>query len=466
MAITTDSGGTPVSGNAGRAWASVSTMEQLRERLQVDLFQARAALFREGEGFARSVAFMGLLGSPQDAMAVVHVAGTAGKGTVAYEIEAGLRALGLRTGLHVSPHVYDLRERWQLDGALPSESATVELFNTVAPAIRDLTATEHGQPTFYEVTLGMAFTLFARSSLDVAVVETGLGGLYDTTNTVTRRDKIAVITRIDFDHESVLGPDLGSIARQKAGILPRDGVAFAAEPLDPVVRSVLDEEAAALGCRLTYTTTSPADGAARHVGENLALSTAVVSEVARRREIDVADPFVLEAALSAKPPGRFEQYSGPGGRLAVLDGAHNPVKLAALIDRLETDLGGGGVAWVFGCRRDKKMREMVATLAGRGEPLYFTQFEVAAGDVPADVSVPAAELATAARASLATGLVADAPAVEEAVERAIAAQRRVVVTGSFGLLARARATLLAAGWSAGGPAGGPAGWSAGGPTGS
>lgn len=415
-------------------------------RLRVDLFQARESLFRDGDGFARAEAFMAGIGSPQERVPVVHVAGTAGKGSTAYAIAAGLRTLGLRTGLHVSPDVYDLRERWQVDGDLGSEEEAVELFNAVTPMISTLAASVHGPPTFFEVTVGMSFLRFARADCDIAVVETGLGGLYDATNTISRVDKIAVLTRIGFDHEAVLGNDLYSIALQKAGIFPVGGTAFAAATADSEVSRAFDETARIRGCQLHYC--RPVDGDRRPVAqrENTAVALATVGEVARRWGIIVDITSANYAVVGATAPGRFELLEGPARRIAVLDGAHNPLKLGALIERIDQELDAPTVFWIFGCRRDKKANAMVTQLLARGGPVRFVQFQVSAGDVPADVSAAPAELEALAREINPAADAKTSVTLGAAVDEALHAGLTIVITGSFHLLALVKPLLNAAGW--------------------
>jgi dihydrofolate synthase/folylpolyglutamate synthase len=414
-----------------------NSLDEVLSFLQVDLQQAPEVLFRAGIGFGHSVLLLSKLGDPQEAVPVVHIAGTAGKGSVAYALASALSALGLRVGLHVSPHVYDVRERFQVDGRLATAGETVELLRSVLTGIRSLDPEDRGSSTFFEATVAMAFVHFLSKRCDIAVVETGLGGLYDTTNVVRRSDKLGVITRIGIDHERVLGGDLPTIANQKAGILPLGGEAVVlsqpAEGVNAAIRRVAQERR----CRIHFVHPPPRRDNAAHLVENQALVRRAL-QVLEGRGV-VSNPLSIELDLRLAMPGRFERLNF-ARKTVLLDGAHNPVKLEALIDRLRVEFPNQQAAWVFGCRPDKKVLEMLRVLARTGEPVCFVQFEIAAGDVPGGLSVPVDELCSA---SSAIGLDARrASSLEEAADFLLGSDENVgVAVGSFSLLSQLRPVL-------------------------
>jgi dihydrofolate synthase / folylpolyglutamate synthase len=157
----------------------------------------------------------------RDALRAVHVAGTAGKGSVTAFVASILTVHGFKVGAYLSPHAYSVLERFQLDGQPVAAEVAARQLADIAPMVATMDAYSGDQPSFFEVTTALAFQIFAAASVDYAVIETGLGGLLDATNTISRSDKIAVITTIGLDHTDVLGPTLQEIAMQKAGILPR-----------------------------------------------------------------------------------------------------------------------------------------------------------------------------------------------------------------------------------------------------
>ena len=167
------------------------------------------------------------LDDPQNALRIVHVTGTKGKGSTASLISSALTASGLRTGLFTSPHLHRLEERFVVDGELMQSRELVELLGRVMPAVErvdgDIRHPMERLLTFFEITTAMGLVYFAEQGADAAVLEVGLGGRLDSTNVV--RPRVSVITSISFDHTRLLGSTLESIAREKAGIVKRGGLA-------------------------------------------------------------------------------------------------------------------------------------------------------------------------------------------------------------------------------------------------
>lgn len=158
--------------------------------------------------------FLAALDNPQDQFRSIHIAGTNGKGSTSHMIAAILQASGLKTGLYTSPHYKDFRERVKIDGHLVPESYVLDFVN------RNYTTIQEIQPSYFELTVALAFAYFADQAVDVAVIETGLGGRLDSTNVI--RPLLSVITNIGYDHQDVLGDTLAQIAGEKAGIIKPD----------------------------------------------------------------------------------------------------------------------------------------------------------------------------------------------------------------------------------------------------
>ncbi|MEM1214346.1 MAG: folylpolyglutamate synthase/dihydrofolate synthase family protein [Bacteroidota bacterium] len=163
-------------------------------------------------------ALLAVLNHPERRFASIHVGGTNGKGSVSHLLSAALQAAGYRVGLYTSPHYRDFRERIKIDGQLVDEQFVVDFVAQLRPALADI------QPSFFEITVAMAFQAFAQRSVDIAVVEVGLGGRLDSTNVLL--PELSVITNISLDHQQMLGDSLPEIASEKAGII---------KPATPVV---------------------------------------------------------------------------------------------------------------------------------------------------------------------------------------------------------------------------------------
>lgn len=175
------------------------------------------------------------LGNPHKKFRSIHVAGTNGKGSVSHMIAAVLQSAGYRTGLYTSPHLKDFRERIKVNGDICSEDFIVGIVDRLKPLIEKI------KPSFFEITVAMAFAYFASMEVDVAVIEVGLGGRLDSTNIIT--PEISVITNIGWDHMDLLGDSLEKIAYEKAGIIKESVPVVIGETL-PVTKPVFERVAA------------------------------------------------------------------------------------------------------------------------------------------------------------------------------------------------------------------------------
>jgi dihydrofolate synthase/folylpolyglutamate synthase len=330
-----------------------------------------------------------LLDHPDRAFRSIIVAGTNGKGSVTAMIERGLRAAGYRTGRYTSPHLVQLEERFAIDGV---SVAPVEL----DAAIERLRAASAGLPapaSYFEATTAIAFDLFRRARVDVALLEVGLGGRLDATNVV--EPVAAAITLVDFDHQEYLGGTLEAIAAEKAAVVkPGMLVVLGANP--PVVDAVVAARCAAQHARLvravdgTSATPTVHDGLTildlatpvrRYSGMRLALrgthqvqnaTTAVrlLEQLHADTLFAVPEHAIRLAVETVEWPGRLELMRR--GRVDVLiDGAHNPSGARALASYV-SDTYGRRVPMVVGVMRDKQIDAMLEALGPVASPFVFT----------------------------------------------------------------------------------------------
>jgi len=191
----------------------MTTKEALDRLLSIPMFQqVGGAAYNPGT--ERMEAFCRFLGQPQEKFRTIHVAGTNGKGSVSHMTAALLTECGLRTGLYTSPHIRHVGERVRVDGTAMNEEQIADFMERATPFI------DRHNPSFFEVTTAMAFDRFAREGVDVAVIETGLGGRLDATNVIS--PLLSVITNISLDHTAILGDTVMAIAIEKAGIIKPD----------------------------------------------------------------------------------------------------------------------------------------------------------------------------------------------------------------------------------------------------
>ena len=194
-------------------------------------------------GLERVAEFCRGLGNPQNDYLTIHVAGTNGKGSTSHMLASILQKAGYRVGLFTSPHLRDFRERMRVDGQMISERRVVEFVEREKERMKSLGL------SFFEITTAMAFKFFAESDVEVAVIETGLGGRLDATNIIT--PVLSVVTNIGLDHTDLLGNTLAQVAREKAGIIKRDVPIVLGEASDEY-NKVFEERAALLSAPLIY----------------------------------------------------------------------------------------------------------------------------------------------------------------------------------------------------------------------
>jgi dihydrofolate synthase/folylpolyglutamate synthase len=199
------------------------------------------AAFKKDLG--NTLAFCAHLGNPETKFPSVHIAGTNGKGSVAHMLAAIYSARGLKTGLYTSPHYRDFRERIKIDGQYIPQRAVVEFVK------KHRTFSEALKPSFFEWTVALAFDFFAREKVDIAIIETGLGGRLDSTNVIT--PLLSVITNIGYDHMNMLGDTLPLIAGEKAGII-KQGIPVVIGETHPETKPVFDKKATEMQAPIVY----------------------------------------------------------------------------------------------------------------------------------------------------------------------------------------------------------------------
>ncbi len=174
------------------------------------------------------------LDNPQKKIKTIHIAGTNGKGSVSHMLASVLQTAGLKTGLYTSPHLKDFRERIKINGEMVSEDFVISFTENITPLIEEI------EPSFFEITVAMAFEYFKQQQVDVAIIETGLGGRLDSTNIIT--PELCVITNIGWDHMNLLGDSLEKIAFEKAGIIKK-GIPVVIGEVMPETQSVFEQTA-------------------------------------------------------------------------------------------------------------------------------------------------------------------------------------------------------------------------------
>ncbi|MCG5432479.1 bifunctional folylpolyglutamate synthase/dihydrofolate synthase [Mycobacterium sp. MYCO198283] len=425
------------------------TPDEIAALLQVEhLLDARWPETKIEPSLTRIAALMELLGSPQRSYPAIHIAGTNGKTSVARMVDALLTALHRRTGRTTSPHLQSAVERIAIDGSPISPARYVEVYRELEPfvALVDEQSQAGGGPAMskFEVLTAMAFAAFADAPVDIAVVEVGLGGRWDATNVVDA--PVAVITPIGLDHTEYLGPDVASIAGEKAGIIKRaadglvpvDTVAVIARQ-QPAAMEVLlrraveadaavareDSEFAVLGRQVAVggqllqlqglggvypEIFLPLHG--EHQAHNAVVALAAVEAffgAGAARQLDADAVRAGFAAVSS--PGRLERVrTAPS---VFVDAAHNPAGARALADALRSEFDFRMLVGVVAVLADKDVSGILAAL----EPV-FDHVVVTANGSPRALEVDV--LADLAAEQFGQERVVTAATLPDAIETAIA----------------------------------------------
>lgn len=302
-------------------------------------------VFGVKEGLERIKALATALGEPQRAYRTIHVAGTNGKGSVCAMLSEMLRAQGFRTGLFTSPHLESYCERIKVDGVQISAEDFTEMLRRVKAC--------NVHATHFEVLTAAAFLYFKTRAVDVAVIEVGLGGLYDSTNIIV--PELSIITNVALDHENILG-DLEGIARNKAGII---------KPTVPTVTGatgkpleIIRATAAALRSEL-FEVTQPAEVSLSLRGDFQRLNAAIAIKAAE--VLGLSREAIEKGLANVEWAGRFEIVETTSG-VVVIDGAHNPHGAAALRRSLDETFPNGRRVWLFGALRDKDFATVMKIL--------------------------------------------------------------------------------------------------------
>jgi dihydrofolate synthase/folylpolyglutamate synthase len=181
-----------------------------------------------------TIAICKFLGHPEKKIKTIHIAGTNGKGSTSHMLASIFQEAGYKTGLYTSPHLYDFRERIKVNGQMCSQDFVIAFTDKIKTCIEKI------EPSFFEITVGMAFDYFVQEKVDIAIIETGLGGRLDSTNVI--EPELSIITNIGFDHMALLGNTLEAIASEKAGIIKKD-TPVVIGALDPATKKIFEDKA-------------------------------------------------------------------------------------------------------------------------------------------------------------------------------------------------------------------------------
>ena len=306
------------------------------------------------------------IGNPERAQPCFHIAGTNGKGSTSAMIEAIQRAHGRRTGLYTSPHLVSIGERIQVDRVPLSDAAVVALSERLRPHYEAIRAEDpENAPTFFELITAAALLEFSERKVDVAILETGLGGRLDATNDCA--PEVCVITSIGLDHQEYLGPTLAAIAAEKAGIL-KPGVPCVVGEVPTEAEAVIVARAREVGAPLHFVRDRFATGLPETnlVGEHQrrnAGAALLACELATRLPIE--DAKARAALRSVEWAGRWQEFRLADGRRLIVDGSHNEEGIRAVAPLLAALNSPTVIVGALGVDRARPLVAAAAKAAGR-----------------------------------------------------------------------------------------------------
>lgn len=431
----------------------ISTWHQAEKFLNSFIPIGQKYTFPGKLGLTRTKYLLEQCDDPQEKLRVIHIAGTSGKGSTAAIISHALVGQGFTVGLSMSPHLLDLRERFQINNNLVTLNDVIQLVNTLQPAIHTVSQSTYGKPTYFEIITALTFLLFYKKRVDYAVIETGLGGTYDATNVVFNPNKICVITKIGHDHMEILGKTLPQIANQKAGIIHNHNKVYVIEQLR-AVKDVFINQAAEMNATIEFIP------ALKHLlipnspnrpkklkrpnssisfsllgdfqRENAALALATLSYMANRDDWSINYEKLRYSLQHIQIPGRMQRMA-VNGKTVILDGAHNPQKMSAFIKSLTKLYPNTKFDFLIALKRGKDYRNTLKYILPKASSIIFTAFFLNKQGFPIQAEDPYRLQKLAQKMGFSSSQVIVDP--HQALDHALkACNNPLIITGSFYLL--------------------------------
>jgi len=399
---------------------------------------------------------LSLLGNPEKKISAVHIAGSKGKGSTATMLAKMLESNDYVVGLYTSPHLVHLHERITVNSCQVSDAEMLGLINRAHAAIEKLAKKD--PPTFFEIITALAFMYFVDKKVDIAVIETGLGGRLDSTNVIN--PYVIGITSLSIDHKQQLGESLDLIAKEKAGIFKK-GIPIVTVEQDPVAMKVLKSEALSVRAPLSITgkdidfsyrfetsrehgphtriclTTNtskfehlrvPLHG--KHQAINCGLALAMLDKL-KSSGYTIDNEKVTQGLHKVSLVGRMEMIC-QDPRI-MIDGAHNAASIRALIHAIGQNIPYDSMVIIFGCNNDKDVEGMLQELQYGADKVIFTRSNSPKAVSPRDLADMYAEICNK--------MCQTSSSLGEALQLANSAVGRedlICITGSFYLIGQAK----------------------------
>ena len=318
--------------------------------------------FKINLGLERMHSIMEKFGNPQECFDCIQVAGTNGKGSVCAILAEILKTAGFKVGLYTSPHIFEYTERIKINGVEISKKDFGEPVFEVIEKANDsgLDLTE------FEIITAVMFLYFARENVDIAVIETGLGGRLDATN-ILKSNICSIITHIDLDHTERLGDTKEKIAFEKGGIIKPERPLFTAENYEAIKQIALEKKSPVIPPQ-KFDADYELSLKGSYQKENLALALTCIKTMFG----GISDKTIKKALKNVEHPFRFQYFKDKN---LIIDGAHNPDGARVLRQSLDEYFPDTPRRFVFGCLKNKDYENMMKILFREGDEVYFYEFD-------------------------------------------------------------------------------------------
>lgn len=377
----------------------ISSFEEAKNFIYKHIASDPHLRFAGNFGLQRQAYLLKLLDNPQNKLKVIHIAGTSGKGSTANYLSHLLEKNGFKVSLTLSPHLKDIRERIQINNCLISKEDFVNYLNTIIPVIEKMKKSKFGLPSYFEILIAMFFYISNKNKVDYAVVETGLGGTYDGTNTISRQDKVCVITIIGFDHTEILGETIKEITEQKAGII-QDHNQVVTTFQEKTARLVIEKKIKETKSKLIYLkgkinyknikiqknkvhfdyrfdnlklNNLQLNTNASYQVENCSLALSTFYYLSKRDDFFVRENKIRQCLKNIQFSGRMENIKIKNKTL-ILDGAHNPQKMKSFINSLRLAYPREKFAFLIAFREGKDFQTMMKYVLSVAEKIIITDY--------------------------------------------------------------------------------------------
>ena len=399
---------------------------------------------------------LSLVGNPHKKIQTVHIGGTKGKGSTATMLARMLEANNYKVGLYTSPHVVHLHERITINSEMIDQTAMRDLMNRVHAPVEKMS--KNDAPTFFEIMTALAFMYFLDMAVDIAVIETGLGGRLDSTNVI--KPKVVGITSLSIDHQQQLGNTIDCIAEEKAGIFKK-GVPVITVQQEPAAMKVLKSRAVAANAPLSITGSDidfshrfetsreygphtriclstptskfehlrvPLHG--KHQAINCGLALAMLDKL-KSAGFTIDNEKATEGLDKVSLAGRMEMICHDPR--IMIDAAHNAASIKALIHAIGQNIPYDSMVVIFGCNNDKDVRGMLEKLQYGADKAIFTRSNSAKAMPPEELAEMYTEICgkmCQTAASLGQAL--------QLAKSAVSREDLILITGSFYLIGQAK----------------------------